>query len=477
MKKLPFALLLITLLSFQVSDQRSIYLLPRMSSGVSAADYDMDGDLDIIVNHLQEGQNHWGGTYIMENDGYGHFIFYDSIYDTVGFYNKVDTVVSKTFPDVVSSGRDSVRILSTDGENYWIKKYFAGSLINDFDLGDINSDGELDIVFCSNNLNYWGVLFNLANGNFADPVYYDLEYSPNSIVCANIDNTGGDDIIIGTAQSEIEVFLYVNQEFEKLILAQFGMFIKSGDFDQDGNMDIVSLSSSLSKSIINIYKNNGDNSFSLLNEFVVPYLCTHFSINDFNNDGSLDMLLQTYTYTTIPGYILYFNLGDFQFGDTSFIPVDAMGEERRFMYCADMDGNGYDDIIVSRQVIDINIQSSPLEVLFNDGEGNFRDDPITNIHETSSFENQITLNCYPIPFTDRAQIEYFIEKGGTVNLGICNLEGKKIKILNNNILKAGKHKIIWNGTDENGKEVNPGIYIISLETEEQTSSCRVIKNN
>ena len=36
-----------------------------------------------------------------------------------------------------------------------------------------------------------------------------------------------------------------------------------------------------------------------------------------------------------------------------------------------MDGNGYDDIILSRQVIDINIENSPLEIFFNDGNGNF----------------------------------------------------------------------------------------------------------
>jgi len=74
--------MLITLLSFKVADNRSIYNVPLKASAVCAADYDLDGDNDIIIeNGIASGTN-WGGIYMMENDGYGHFSYMDSIFDS-----------------------------------------------------------------------------------------------------------------------------------------------------------------------------------------------------------------------------------------------------------------------------------------------------------------------------------------------------------------------------------------------------------
>jgi len=475
MKKLSILLFLLTLLSFQISDQRSIYLLPKVSSGITATDYDMDGDMDIITNHLIDYQTNWGGTHILENDGYGQFIFCDSIYDTVGFYNKVGHLTGQTYPDIVSYARDSIQILSTDGDIFWYNKHYVGPEVNDFEMGDINNDGFIDILFCMNVLGAWGIIYNLNNEDFDKPVYYELEYNPNDIDCAKIDNDTIDDIIIGSAQSEVAVLLNRIDSFNLVKLDTYGMEICTSDFDFDGNIDIVTISELISFNIVRIYKNNGDGTFTKKNEFYTPFMIAGYHATQVDQDDLIDLIFQTSAFGTYHGFLIYHNTGDFQFSDTSFVTAEWMGETRRFSDCADMDGNGYDDLILSRQVYDITLEFSPLEIFFNDGNGNFGGNPLTSYPELSA-DDKIEINCYPNPFIHECTIEFDFKINNRVNVSIYNLSGQKVKDLSNENINS-ENKIIWNGTDKNGKEVNPGIYIISLVTVRQTSSCRIIKNN
>jgi flagellar hook assembly protein FlgD len=84
------------------------------------------------------------------------------------------------------------------------------------------------------------------------------------------------------------------------------------------------------------------------------------------------------------------------------------------------------------------------------------------------------LICYPNPFRDRITIEYSIGKKEMVEVDIYNMNGQKIRTLNDNLLTKGKYKTMWDGTDKNGKEVSSGIYIIRLAAGGQTYSYRIM---
>ena len=476
MKKLSALLFLLTLLSFQISDQRSIYLIPQLSTGVTAADYDMDGDMDIIVNHLKDYQTNWQGTYILENDGYGEFIFYDSIYDTVGFFNRVGHLTGQNYLDIVSYARDSIQVLSTDGENFWYNKYYIGGpYVNDFELGDINNDDFTDIIFSMSNPQCWGILYNFNNEGFDEPVYYELDYSPIDIDCSRINDDTIDDIIIGTAQSEVEILLNHVDSFNLVKLDTYGMEICTSDFNLDGYTDIITMSELLSFNIVRIYKNNGDETFSKVNEFYTPFLIGGYHATYVDQDDLIDLIFQSTAYGSYKGFLIHYNQGNFQFSDTSLVPAERMGETRRSSDCSDLDGNGFNDLILSRRVYDPTIENSPLEIFFNDGNGNFVDNPQTSFAEPFT-TNELLLNSYPNPFSFECTIEHNTKTKNGVTISIYTLSGQKVKSLSNKHINS-TNKIIWNGTDENGKEVNPGIYIISLTAGKQTSNCRVIKNN
>lgn len=72
------------------------------------------------------------------------------------------------------------------------------------------------------------------------------------------------------------------------------------------------------------------------------------------------------------------------------------------------------------------------------------------------------LSIYPNPFNVRTTINFELNKVDNVILNIYNMKGQLIKTILNKKLPSGRHSIIWNGTDQNGKEVSPGMYLIRL---------------
>lgn len=84
---------------------------------------------------------------------------------------------------------------------------------------------------------------------------------------------------------------------------------------------------------------------------------------------------------------------------------------------------------------------------------------------------------YPNPFSPKTIIEYYLPKDGKVEINIYNILGQKVKTLVDGYQKAGFRKIIWDGKDQNEKEVASGIYFYRLkkETEIQTKKMILVK--
>jgi len=90
--------------------------------------------------------------------------------------------------------------------------------------------------------------------------------------------------------------------------------------------------------------------------------------------------------------------------------------------------------------------------------------PNSDLVETIHFE---LYENYPNPFNPTTTISFNLPKNAPVNLEIFNLKGQKVRTLINSELKAGKHNIIWNGLDNDGKQVASGVYFYRLSNGEQ----------
>lgn len=72
---------------------------------------------------------------------------------------------------------------------------------------------------------------------------------------------------------------------------------------------------------------------------------------------------------------------------------------------------------------------------------------------------------YPNPFNPETTVEYQLPADATVTLTVYNLLGQQIQTLLNEFRLAGKHRVVWNGLDQDGMSVPSGIYIVRLTSE------------
>ena len=81
---------------------------------------------------------------------------------------------------------------------------------------------------------------------------------------------------------------------------------------------------------------------------------------------------------------------------------------------------------------------------------------------------------YPNPFTNTTTIQYSISKTTHVNISIFDVSGRLIKVLADGIHQPSYYSVKWNGKDNRGGEVSPGVYFYRLEAEGFTDSNKLI---
>ena len=102
-------------------------------------------------------------------------------------------------------------------------------------------------------------------------------------------------------------------------------------------------------------------------------------------------------------------------------------------------------------------------------ESNDRDQPVIeiNLHGTAlsinGKENPYPTffgieKIYPNPFNSSAEINYTLPFGADIIVEIYDIRGRKVVELLNKHQIAGKYRIIWSGSDFNGKSVSSGVY-------------------
>jgi poly-gamma-glutamate synthesis protein (capsule biosynthesis protein) len=89
------------------------------------------------------------------------------------------------------------------------------------------------------------------------------------------------------------------------------------------------------------------------------------------------------------------------------------------------------------------------------------------------------INIYPNPFNpynEQVRIKFNLNKKEKVTVSIYNINGQKIKITANNFFPKGYNIITWNGTSDNKSIVNPGIYFIKIETQNDSKVIKCVIN-
>ncbi len=87
-----------------------------------------------------------------------------------------------------------------------------------------------------------------------------------------------------------------------------------------------------------------------------------------------------------------------------------------------------------------------------------------NVREINNLLANHFMSNYPNPFNPSTRITYSIPENEYISIIIYDLNGRKVKVLFNEIQSAGKHSIEWDGRNEKGESVSAGMYIYTLIT-------------
>jgi aldose sugar dehydrogenase len=111
-----------------------------------------------------------------------------------------------------------------------------------------------------------------------------------------------------------------------------------------------------------------------------------------------------------------------------------------------------------------------------DGRGSpsAQDDRIIEIsNQTSGFQEKKSykddINLHPNPFS--GEIFFYIDNNSSVTISIYNLLGEKVKEITN--LNPGINS--WDGKDENGMSIIPGLYFAQLKSANGTKMIKLVK--
>ncbi|MFY7665852.1 FG-GAP-like repeat-containing protein [Flavobacterium sp.] len=297
----------------------------RASMDVRMADIDGDKDLDIIL------ANEFQPNTILINDGQANFT----------------DESEKRLPQVIHDSEDIVS-------------------------KDLDNDGDIDLVFCSEDDKVHEFYLNNGKGFYTAATFQFSPSEANAVISEDINKDGKPDIILGNnGQSQI----YLNRgnatfqldEKRLPIINKVTQDIAATDIDKDGDLDLIFANEDGNL----LFRNNGKGFFEDVTENQLPtapdmesrkVICA-----DADKDGDVDLLFTNVNFrgNKNPQNKLYINNGKGKFTDETNSRLPKDDDHSIDASFLDIDGDSDLDIIVA------NVFGGKIKTYLNDGKGIF----------------------------------------------------------------------------------------------------------
>ena len=393
--------------------------LPGVSQGsVAWGDYDSDGDLDILIAGIDSGDNRICNVY--RNDGSGSFI-------------------QIAFPIL---GLSSCSVA-------W---------------GDYDADGDLDILVAGNQ---------------------STGANPTTLVLRN--DGGG-------------VFV---QLVQPSLTGVFWCSVAWGDYDNDGDLDILLAGiNSSSTAISRVYRNEGGGSFVDIVANLTAVGHASVAWGDFDRDGDLDILLSGSGMTKVyrsggqpgnaapigPGSLSatrngsqvtfsWANPGDDHTPDPGLsfnLRVGTTPGGNQIMPAMADDATGIRRVprlgnVQNRTSWTLTIPPGPYYWSVQAIDGAFLGSAFSTstvaVEQTAEATSTIELEApVPNPFATDVALSFALPQKSRVSVAVFDLQGRRVRVLAHGERPAGHHRVRWDGRDESGARERNGVYLVRMST-------------
>ncbi len=247
--------------------------------------------------------------------------------------------------------------------------------------GDYDNDGDLDILISGKDKTgpICKIYRNDKNNIFTEQTSILLPgISDGTAAWGDSDNDGDLDIFLsGYSSTGYITKIFRNNgnnnftDLSNSLKALFGSSLKLGDYDNDGDLDVLLTGNSNSGNISKIYRNEGNNDFSeQISISLLGVADGAVDWGDYDNDGDLDIFLSGYS-GGIPSTVskIYRNDGNNIFTEQSNIPLQALSSGSA--QWGDYDNDGDMDILLTGRTGGIPYSAS--KIYRNDGNSIFID--------------------------------------------------------------------------------------------------------
>ncbi len=218
----------------------------------------------------------------------------------------------------------------------------------------MNNDGYPDIFITGDTDCIAKLYINDGSGNFTeDPSNSFTGVFLGSAAFADVNNDDSLNLFIVGSDEDFDLIakLYLNDgagNFTELLNTPFqGLLYPSiaiGDIDGDGLKEILISGMDYSEDVfVELYKNNGNNNFSVVNDIPFPSLYGNVAMIDLNGDGYLDVIVNGMDSDGGPVSGIFINDGQ---GNFTGLETDVAAVVFGAMDFADVNGDGNVDLLI-----------------------------------------------------------------------------------------------------------------------------------
>ena len=237
-----------------------------------------------------------------------------------------------------------------------VQSFNTGTNPGNVSIGDIDGDGKLDLAVANENSNTISILRNTSTSStisFALKKDYVTSSGPYCVVLGDIDSDGKLDLVVANNYSNSVSVLRNTSSIGNISFALKKDFATSsgpysaaiGDIDSDGKLDIaVTNNVSGTVSLLRNTSSIGNISFDSKQDISTGEEPVNVVMGDLNKDGKLDLVITNYLSNTVSVFKNTSSIGVISFSSKQDYII---GSNPHSVAMGDIDGDGYPDLAVT----------------------------------------------------------------------------------------------------------------------------------